>query len=303
VTIALAKRTLVAAWVLVLALAAGAAATGGSARANSGSARAANKGSVAVIYAGSLTKYMETGFAPAFEKASGYGFVGYGGGSSEDAAEIKAGVRRVDVFVSASASADALLEGKNNGDWVSWYATFAAAPLVLGYDPRSKVGSELRHGKPWYEVLTQPGVLVGRTDPKLDPKGVLTVEALDNAAAKLHDSALRRALSSFAVYPETALVGRLQSGQLEAGFFYTVEAASAHLATVSLKPVFKYALYTVTILRGAADPAGGAQLVRYLLSYARGGTRNHGGLEGRRPKFSGVAAAVPRSLRALVGAH
>jgi hypothetical protein len=68
---------------------------------------------------------------------------------------------------------------------------------------------------------------------------------------------------------------------------------------VSLQPVFKYALYTVTILRGAADPAGAAQLLRYLLGY----TRSRGGVEGRRPKFSGNAAAVPHSLRALVGAH
>jgi molybdate transport system substrate-binding protein len=299
VTVALSKRTFAIAVALALALASGVAAAGESAHANGRPARAANKGSVSVIYAGSLTKYMEAGFAPAFEKASGYSFVGFGGGSSEDAAEIKAGVRRADVFVSASASADALLEGKKNGDWVSWYTTFAAAPLVLAYDPRSKVGSELRHGKPWYQVLTQPGVLVGRTDPKLDPKGVLTVEAVDNAAVKLHDPALKSALGSFAVYPETALVGRLQSGQLEAGFFYTVEAASAHLVTVSLQPVFKYALYTVTILRGAADPAGAAQLLRYLLGY----TRSRGGLEGRRPKFSGNAAAVPHSLRALVGAH
>ena len=71
-------------------------------------------------------------------------------------------------------------------------------------------------------MLTQPGILVGRTEPKLDPKGVLTVEAVDNAARKLHDPKLKSALSSFPVYPETALVGRLQSGQLDAGFFYAV---------------------------------------------------------------------------------
>jgi molybdate/tungstate transport system substrate-binding protein len=145
-------------------------------------------------------------------------------------------------------------------------------------------------------------MLVGRTEPELDPKGVLTVEAIDNAAAKLHDPRLKSALNSFPVYPETALVGRLQSGQLDAGFFYSAEAATAHIPTVSLKPVFKYALYTVTILNRDPDPAGAAALVRYLLSSTRHYTLKHSGFEPLRPKFSGHAGGVPKSLRAAVGA-
>ena len=265
-------------------------------------ARGASRGTVSVIYAGSLAAYMEDQFGPSFERSSGYSFRGFGGGSTEDASEIKGGVRVGDVFVSASASADKLLEGKANGNWVSWYSTFAASPLVLGYDPKSTYGAELAHGKPWYQVLTQPGILVGRTEPTLDPKGVLTVEAIDNAAAKLHHPKLKSALSSFAVYPETALVGRLQSGQLDAGFFYAAEAAAAHIPTVGLRPAFKYALYTVTILEGDPDPNGAAALVKYLLSSTRQHTLKLGGFEALKPKFSGNAGAVPKSLRAAVGA-
>ncbi len=284
---------------IVIALAASSATlqTAGAAR-----ARRASRGTVSVIYAGSLVDYMENDFGPSFEKASGYSFNGYGGGSGEDAAEIKGGVRRADVFVSAAASADELLEGKANENWVSWYSTFAASPLVLGYDPHSRYGAQLAHGKPWYEVLTQPGILVGRTEPMLDPKGVLTVEAIDNAARKLHDPKLKGALSSFPVYPETALVGRLQAGQLEAGFFYAAEAAAAHFPTVSLKPVFKYALYTVTILKGDADPNGAAALVKYLLSASGRYALKRNGFEALKPKFSGHASDVPKSLRTTVGA-
>jgi molybdate/tungstate transport system substrate-binding protein len=265
-------------------------------------ARRASKGTVSVIYAGSLVAYMEDDLGPSFESSSGYSFNGFGGGSTEDASEIKGGVRQGDVFVSAAASADKDLEGASNGDWVSWYSTFASSPLVLGYDPKSKYGAELAHGKPWYQVLTQPGILVGRTEPTLDPKGVLTVEAIDNAAKKLHDPKLKSALSSFAVYPETALVGRLQSGQLEAGFFYSAEAAAAHFPTVSLKPVFKYALYTVTILNRDPDPTGAAALVQYLLSASRKDTLKRNGFEALKPKFSGRAGSVPKSLRTAVGA-
>jgi len=269
---------------------------------NAAHARAAGKGTVRVLYAGSLVDYMENDFGPAFHKATGYGYEGFGGGSTEVANEIRGGVREGDVFISAAAKADHSLEGASGGNWVSWYSTFAATPLMLGYDPHSSFGKQLARGKPWYRVITEPGILVGRTDPKLDPKGVLTVEAIANAARKLHDPKLAAALGSFPVYPETALVGRLQSGQLDAGFFYAIEASSAHFPTVKLTPAYKYALYTVTILSHAANPAGAAALVRYLLASARTSTLKRNGLAPLKPTFSGNAAGVPVGLRRVVGA-
>jgi molybdate/tungstate transport system substrate-binding protein len=265
-------------------------------------AKASGRGSVAVLFAGSLEDYMEADLGPAFQRADGYGFEGFGGGSKELASEIKGGVRRGDVFISAAASADHSLAGGTNGNWVSWYSSFMASPLELAYNPHSKFGAELRRGVPWYRVIAQPGIRVGRTDPKLDPKGVLTVEALDNAAHKLHYPALARALSSFEVFPETSLVGRLQAGQLDAGFFYAVEAKTAKLSTVSLSPVYKYAEYTVTILNRAPNPTGAAALVRYLLNAERTYSLNKTGLNPMRPQFAGNTAAVPSALRRLVGA-
>ena len=278
------------------------ASAGAGSAAGSRVASAASAGTVSALFAGSLLNYMERDLGPAFEKASGYGYQGFGGGSTEVASQIKGGVRQGDVFISAAATADKALEGTANGNWVSWYATFAASPLMLAYDPSSKVGRQLAEGRPWYRVLAEPGVLVGRTDPKLDPKGVLTVEAVTNAARKLHDAALIGALAGFPVYPETALVGRLQSGQLEAGFFYAVEAASAKLRTVSLAPAYKYAQYTVTILNRAPNPRGAAALVRYLLAAQRSPTLRSSGLTANAPVFSGNVQSVPQSLRRIVGA-
>ncbi len=265
-------------------------------------ARRAASGTVSALFAGSLLNYMERDFGPAFSKASGYGYRGFGGGSTELASQIKGGVRQGDVFISAAAAADNALEGSANGDWVSWYTTFAASPLMLAYNPSSSFGRQLAQGKPWYQVLTEPGILVGRTDPKLDPKGVLTVEAVEGAARKLRDPALSQALGGFPVYPETALVGRLQSGQLDAGFFYAVEASSAKLRTVALTPVYKYADYTVTILDRAPNPNGAAALVRYLLNARRGYTLKKNGLSALKPTFSGRVTSVPQSLRKAVGA-
>lgn len=265
-------------------------------------ARDAASGTVSTLFAGSLLNYMEHDFGPSFGKATGYGYKGFGGGSTEVANQIKGGVREGDVFISAASAADNLLEGSANGDWVSWYTTFASSPLMLAYDPSSSVGEQIAQGKPWYEAIAEPGILVGRTDPKLDPKGILTVEAVEGAARKLRRPALARALGSFPVYPETALVARLQAGQLDAGFFYAVEASSAHLRTVPLTPVYKYANYTVTILNRAPNPSGAAALVRYLLNAQRKYTLKKNGLVALKPHFSGRKSAVPPSLRKLVGA-
>jgi len=72
--------------------------------------------------------------------------------------------------------------GQANGDWVSWYIAFAESPLVIGYNPSSQFVNDLKT-KPWHEVLAEPGLKLGRTDPKLDPKGALTVELLKRAEA------------------------------------------------------------------------------------------------------------------------
>ena len=51
--------------------------------------RVASKGTVSVLFAGSLVKYMEQSFGPSFERAYGYSFRGFGGGSTELASEVR----------------------------------------------------------------------------------------------------------------------------------------------------------------------------------------------------------------------
>jgi molybdate/tungstate transport system substrate-binding protein len=243
---------------------------------------------------------MEHDLGPAFSRAQGVGFEGVGAGSTELVAQIKGQVRQGDVFISASAKANKGLEGAANGNYVSWYATFAKAPLVIGYDPHSKFASDFK-SKPWYKVISEPGIRIGRTDPKLDPKGKLTVEALGQAATALHMPSLTQALDGFPVFPEESLVGRLEAGQLDAGFFYVNEATEQHIPHVSLAPVSAGATYTVAVLKGAPDPQGAAAFVRFLLSPAGRATLAAHGLTVLAPKLSGSAAAVPASLRAAVG--
>jgi molybdate/tungstate transport system substrate-binding protein len=257
-------------------------------------------GTVTVLYAGSLENLMERDLGPAFARADGYAFEGFGAGSTELVAQIKGGIRRGDVFISASPKANKGLEGPGNGNWSNWYVAFARAPLVIGYNPQSKFASQFR-SRPWYEVITQPGIRVGITDPKLDPKGKLTVAALNGAAAALRMPSLAHALSKFTVFPEETLVGRLEAGQLDAGFFYTVEAKDQHIPTVALAPIKQDATYTVTILKGAPDPQAARAFVSFLLgATGRALLRRHG-LTVTAPTLTGSSAAAPANVRALIG--
>ena len=285
---------IVAATVFALAM----AACGASSKQAGGGAR---HGTVAVLYAGSLVNMMEHDLGPAFSRAEGYGYEGVGAGSTELVAQIKGAVRRGDVFISASPTADQGLEGAANGNYVSWYATFAKAPLVIGYNPSSSFASQFR-SKPWYRVITEPGIRVGRTDPKLDPKGKLTASAIEQASAVLGMPGLTKALSSFEVFPEESLVGRLEAGQLDAGFFYSNEAREQHIPTVPLTPVKASATYTVTILRGASNPQGARTFLAFLLGPVGRATLAHHGLSVLTPKLTGSPAVVPARVRALLAA-
>jgi molybdate/tungstate transport system substrate-binding protein len=258
-------------------------------------------GPVNVLYAGSLVNLMEHRIGPAFDKATGAAFQGFPGGSDALANEIRGKVRRADVFISASPSADTALEGARNGDWVSWYASFGKSPLVIGYNPDSRFATDFRT-LPWYEVLTSRGIRAGRTDPELDPKGRLTVTALDEAQSTYHLPGFAAAVESEApVYPEETLVGRLQSGQLDAGFFYTLEAAQLGIPTVSLAPVDAAATFTITVLNHAPHPAAAAAFVSYLLGAGGRATLAANGMTLTGPTLSGSAGAVPPSLAGVVG--
>lgn len=264
-------------------------------------AAARHAGPVTVLTAGSLETIMQTAVEPAFRKATGYTVTDISHGSTALAQDIKTGVYKADVFWSAAATADKAIEGKRNGNWVRWYITFAKSPLVLGYEATSKFAATIR-SKPWWQVLTEPGILVGRTNPVTDPKGRLAVAALRAAATKERDPALGAiATKSTTIFTETSLVGRLQSGQLDVGFFYAVEASAAHFPTVPLRGVTEDAEYTLTVVAKAPHAAAADAFVKWLLSKKAKKLLAADGLhELAKPKLSGKKSAVPKRLRKLI---
>ncbi len=277
------------------------AACGGTAGSPSPTSVPRASGTVSVLYAASLLDLMEKEVGPRFEAATGAHFEGYAGGSQALANQIKGGVRRADVFISAAPSVNALLEGAANGNWVSWYVEFAKAPLVIGYDPSSRFAAALRK-QPWYEVLTEPGIRIGRTDPALDPKGKLTVQALEEAQTVYHRPGLAAQIeNSSQVFPEEDLVGRLEAGQLDVGFFYSNEAKEAGIPTVGLGKVSLGAQFTATLVRDAPNPSGGVAFLDYLLGTKGRAILLQQGLTVLPYRVSGQHSAVPKSLRAVLG--
>ncbi len=262
---------------------------------------------VNVLYAGSLVEVMEHGIGPAFDAASGDRFRGYAGGSKLLANQIRSGLRAADVFISAVPDVNRRLMGPGTAESVRWYAVFAQSPLVIGYDPSSRYARSFAT-KAWYRVLQEPGIRIGRTDPKLDPKGALTLQLMRRAervyrVPGLAERVLGAAENPAQVLPEEVLVGRLQSGQVDAGFFYSTETAAAHIPAVRLPAsVAPTARYTVTVLFGAPHPAAARAFIRFLLGPEGRSILDHSGLELREPTLGGDVRAVPADLRRLLGA-
>lgn len=256
-----------------------------------------------MLYAGSLTAAMESKIGPAFHQATGYAFSGFAGGSVALANQIRAGLRQADVFVSASPKVNAALMG-SAGNQLSWYASFARSPLVIGYDTHSRFAADLA-SKPWYQVMTEAGFRLGRTDPKLDPKGRQTVALVDAAGTHygipdLAGQVLGTAGSTSQVFPEEELVGRLQAGQLDAGFFYSTETTAAHIPTIAIDPAIDPdATYTVATLNRPTHRAGADAFVEFLLGPAGRSLLAAAGLKIMAPVVSGDAGAVPRNITVL----
>ncbi|MFP6561232.1 extracellular solute-binding protein [Paraburkholderia sp. B3] len=273
----------------------------------SASATAADNNDVNVLYAGSLVNLMEKSVGPAFEKETGLHFKGYAAGSNKIANEVKGKLRRGDVFISASPKVNANLMGEANGNYVSWYVDFAESPLLIGYSPKSRFAADFKTKK-WDDVLREPGLRLGRTDPKLDPKGAFTVELMTKAAEAYHqpdlvEKTLGTPENPDQVLPEETLVGRLQSGQLDAGFFYSTETSDLKIPSIHPAPELNIkANYTLTILNNAPNSAGAARFVNFLLSAEGRKLLAEHGVDVTKPAVHGNSSAIPPSVQAVIDA-
>jgi molybdate/tungstate transport system substrate-binding protein len=326
------KRLAAGAMTLAMSLALTLAGCGGS---GSGTGSAKASGPVNVAYAGSLVNLMEHTLGPAFDSVTGYTFQGRGAGSTALANQIKSKLIAPDVFISASAAAYKPLQGAANGNVVKWYVTFATTSMVIGYSPGSQFAAQLQAAAsgqtPWYQVLQTPGLRLGRTDPKLDPKGVNTLYTSQLAEQFYQQPGLAQKLTGGAenasqIFPEEELVARLTAGQLDAGFFYLNEVKDAGLPYItlptqinlgdpSLASAYAQASYTtaagvtqhgapiafsVTIPATARNQAGAVAFVAYLLGDKGRATFTADGFTATPPTLTGDSVQLPAGLKQVV---
>jgi molybdate/tungstate transport system substrate-binding protein len=291
---------------------------------------------VNVLYAGSLVNLNEHVVGPAFTKSTGYGYQGEGMGSAAAANQIKAKVQTPDVFESAAPSVNTQdLMGAANGNYVSWFLVFAHTRLVIGFSPKSKFAADFKkaqQGKmPWYQVLEEPGVRIGRTDPVLDPKGADTLIMGQLAATYYHVTGLGSRLfgangNTAQIFPEETLVARLQAGQLDAGVFYLSEVLPANLPYINLPSQIDmgelayartYAtasytsrkgavtrgapiLYTVTIPSTVKHLSAAEAFIHFVLAGQGRTLYNAAGVLGTQILVGGDKTKVPAALAGLI---
>lgn len=115
-----------------------------------------------------------------------------------------------------------------------WYAEFATNALTVAHGD-SPGGRRVAEAERWFDPVLRGDTSLGRTDPDLDPLGYRTWFALGLAEDHYGRPGLReRLLASSRVYPETALLSRLETGNADAAVVYRSMAADRGFASVDL---------------------------------------------------------------------
>jgi molybdate/tungstate transport system substrate-binding protein len=118
-----------------------------------------------------------------------------------------------------------------------WHAAFATNALVVAYDGDDDLGRRVGSAERWFDPLLASDATLGRTDPDLDPLGYRTLFALDLASEYYDRPGLRDALTDRrSVYPETSLLSRFETGDIDAAVVYRSMAEDRGYDYVDLPP-------------------------------------------------------------------
>jgi molybdate/tungstate transport system substrate-binding protein len=238
---------------------------------------------VNVLYAGSLVTPMEGPIKEAL-RAQGVDFQGQPGGSKALAHLIDAGLKTPDVFVSVD---PALVTGL--GDKVASADTFAGTSLGIAWSDKSAdaaLFADVVAGKTsLLDALSTPGLRIGRTDPKLDPKGGYTIAGMKILAG---DTAELRILgtddNAMQVFPEEDLLVRIEGGEADVGFFYRTEAVARGLHFFALPGKASLSdriTYTIALMKNAPHPDAARAFVAFIRTGAGKTILQRAGLEYR----------------------
>jgi molybdate/tungstate transport system substrate-binding protein len=119
----------------------------------------------------------------------------------------------------------------------------AHTEMVIAYSPKSRFASRLEataHGQgSWWEILQQPGLRFGRTDPVADPQGRNIIFTMMLAARvfrqpDLVEKVLGPVINEKQIFTEPTVQARLQSGELDAASAYKIQPGPFNLPYLTL---------------------------------------------------------------------
>jgi molybdate/tungstate transport system substrate-binding protein len=187
-----------------------------------------------VAYAGSMGSMME-GPVKAAAASLGIEMRGRAQGSDALAQLIASGTIPVDVFmpVTPGPMLTVLKAGK-----ARHAVPIARTEMVIAYSPKSSFAKALA-SQPWYEVLQQPGMRFGRTDPATDPQGRNIIFTMQLAEAYYRQPGLAKKIlgetvNASQIFSEPTVEARLQSGELDAASAYKTQPGPFNLPFITL---------------------------------------------------------------------
>lgn len=193
-----------------------------------------------VAYAGSMGSMMEGPVKFAAARNLQLEIHDRAQGSNALANLIVGGSIRPDVFIAVTP--DPMLNVLRAGKAKS-ADPIAHTEMVIAYSPKSRFAPKFDaarsgHAK-WWQVLQQPGLRFGRTDPVADPQGRNIIFTMKLAAkfygqANLLEKTLGPLINEKQIFSEPTVLARLQSGELDAASAYKVQPGPFHLPFIEL---------------------------------------------------------------------
>jgi molybdate/tungstate transport system substrate-binding protein len=195
---------------------------------------------VDVAYAGSMGSMMEGPLKASVAQTLQLDMHGRAQGSSALAQLIAGGSIRPDVFmpVTPGPMMTVLRAGKTDTA-----QPIAHTEMVIAYSPKSRFASKLEaagKGKGnWWEVLQEPGLRFGRTDPVGDPQGrniifTMMIAAKVYKQPDLVEKILGPTINEKQIFTEPTVQARLQSGELDAASAYKIQPGPFNLPYINL---------------------------------------------------------------------
>jgi molybdate/tungstate transport system substrate-binding protein len=200
-------------------------------------------GKVAVLdvaYAGSMGSLMDGPIKNAASQRLNLEMHGRAEGSNALAQLIVGGSIRPDVFIPITPGPmlTVLRAGK-----AETAQPIAHTEMVIAYNSKSRFAPKFEaaaNGKGyWWEVLQEPGLRFGRTDPKTDPQGRNIIFTM-TLAAKLYkqpdlvEKILGPTINEKQIFTEPTVEARLQSGELDAASAYKIQPGPFNLPYITL---------------------------------------------------------------------